>query len=221
MAKSEEEKAKYMKEYREKNKDKILKREKEYREKNKEKISEYMKDYMKEYYVENLKGTEKEKERHEKYREKNKDKAKEYRVENKDKSKEYMKKYREENKEELKRKNNEYKKRKRIEDPIFKFRESMYSMISKILKGYKNEQTMKIIGCDMDSFILYVESQFEPWMSWENYGKYNSEYEYGWDIDHIIELKTANSVDDLLKLNHYKNLRPLDSRINRVDRNKS
>jgi len=58
-------------------------------------------------------------------------------------------------------------------------------------------------------------------MSLDNYGKYNGEYEFGWDIDHIIELKTITTEEDLLRLNHHLNLRPLDSKINRVDRNRT
>lgn len=52
-------------------------------------------------------------------------------------------------------------------------------------------------------------------MTWENYGKYNGELEYGWDIDHIIPLSSAKNEDDLLRLNHYTNLQPLCSKVNR------
>jgi hypothetical protein len=45
-------------------------------------------------------------------------------------------------------------------------------------------------------------------MNWENYGKI-------WDIDHIIPLASAINEQEVLKLNHYTNLQPLDSNINR------
>ena len=38
-------------------------------------------------------------------------------------------------------------------------------------------------------------------MTWENHGK--------WHIDHIIPLATAKTEKQVLKLNNYKNLRPL------------
>jgi len=38
----------------------------------------------------------------------------------------------------------------------------------------------------------------------------------GWDIDHIIPISSAESEDDIIKLNHYTNLQPLCSYINRV-----
>lgn len=56
-------------------------------------------------------------------------------------------------------------------------------------------------------------------MNYQNYGKYNGNYGFGWDIDHVVEMKTAETEEDVIRLNHYTNLRPLDSRINRRDRN--
>ena len=52
-------------------------------------------------------------------------------------------------------------------------------------------------------------------MSWENKGLYNGELNYGWDIDHIIPLDTAKTEEDVIRLNHYSNLQPLCSKINR------
>ncbi len=52
-------------------------------------------------------------------------------------------------------------------------------------------------------------------MNWDNYGFYNTTYNYGWDIDHIIPLSSAKSEEDVIKLCHYTNLQPLCSKINR------
>jgi hypothetical protein len=52
-------------------------------------------------------------------------------------------------------------------------------------------------------------------MTWKNYGKYNGELEYGWDIDHIIPLCSAINEEELIKLNHFTNLQPLCSKVNR------
>jgi hypothetical protein len=52
-------------------------------------------------------------------------------------------------------------------------------------------------------------------MSWDNYGKYNGELNYGWDIDHIIPQSSALNEEDVIKLNHYTNLQPLCSKVNR------
>ena len=45
------------------------------------------------------------------------------------------------------------------------------------------------------------ESKFESWMTWDNYGLYNGELNYGWDIDHIIPLASAKTVCS--KVNRY------------------
>ena len=65
-----------------------------------------------------------------------------------------------------------------------------------------------------------MESKFENWMSWNNRGLYNGELMHGWDIDHVIPISLAKTEEELLKLNHYSNLQPLCSKINRdVKRN--
>ena len=52
-------------------------------------------------------------------------------------------------------------------------------------------------------------------MTWENYGRYNGEFGYGWDIDHIVPISSIKNELDILELNNYKNLQPLCSKINR------
>jgi 5-methylcytosine-specific restriction endonuclease McrA len=52
-------------------------------------------------------------------------------------------------------------------------------------------------------------------MSWENYGLYNGELNYGWDIDHIIPLSKASTKDEFYELSHYTNMQPLCSKTNR------
>jgi len=49
-----------------------------------------------------------------------------------------------------------------------------------------------------------------------NQGKYNGKLNYGWDMDHIIPIASAESEEDIIKLNHYTNLQPLCSFVNRV-----
>jgi len=57
--------------------------------------------------------------------------------------------------------------------------------------------------------VLYLGVQFLL------HGLYNGEFNYGWDIDHIIPISTAKTEDDVYKLNYYTNLQPLCSKINR------
>ena len=224
-------KKEYDKEYRNLNKEKIKEYHKEYKKLNKEKLKEKGKDYnsknsernknkKKEWYIKNK---EKIKEDYNLNIEKIKIKKKKWRLKNKEKIKEDYNKWRIENKESINEKYRKYIKNRKEIDPIFKMQYCIRRLIGNSFKniGYKkNTKTEKILGCSFEEFKNYMENQFESWMTFENHGKYNGEYNFGWDIDHIIELKTVKTIDDIIKLNHYSNLRPLDSKINRVDRNK-
>ena len=109
------------------------------------------------------------------------------------------------------------KNRKKI-DSLFRLSENVRSSIRKSItekKFRKTNKTIEILGCSFDELRIYIDSKFESWMNWENYGKYNGELNYGWDIDHIIPTSSAITEDEILKLNHYTNLQPLCSKINR------
>ena len=83
-------------------------------------------------------------------------------------------------------------------------------------KGYiKKSKTNEILGCSFEEFQFHLENKFENWMNWDNRGLYNGDFNYGWDIDHIIPLSSAKTEDEIIKLNHYSNLQPLCSYTNR------
>ncbi len=130
----------------------------------------------------------------------------------------YNKKYRDENLEYFKIYRREYESYKRETDPLYKLTANLRSMIRESLtvRGYsKTSKSIEVIGITFDEFKIYIESKFEPWMTWDNYGRYNGELNYGWDIDHIIPLSSAISEDEVVILNHYTNLQPLCSKTNR------
>jgi hypothetical protein len=134
-------------------------------------------------------------------------------------NKERIKLYLEDNKEKIKKRVKQYKRNRRLNDPLYRLRNNISRRIRRCLNT-KTTKTNIILGCSSLEFKLYLESKFESWMSWENYGLYNGELNYGWDIDHIIPLSSTLSEDEIIKLNHYTNLQPLDSYINRyVKRN--
>lgn len=155
-----------------------------------------------------------------KYRKENSEKIKEWRKNNVEHVKQWRKKYKQANKEKIAK----YEREKRRTDPLYKLKANIRRTICDSLKqkGYlKDSQTIKIIGCTFDELKKYLESKFEYWMTWENKGLYNGNPNYGWDIDHIIPLSEAKSKDDVIRLNHYTNLQPLCSYINRdVKKNK-
>jgi len=101
-------------------------------------------------------------------------------------------------------------------DPIFYLSHKIRNIINKHLKRNRaNQSSIEILGCSFEYFKDYIESKFEPWMNWDNKGLYNGEYNFGWDIDHIVPLSTASELEDVIRLNHYTNLQPLCSKINR------
>ena len=148
-----------------------------------------------------------------KYREDNKEKmierSRRYYQNNKDKRKEY----RESNKEEY----NKRERERRKNDPTYKIRKNLSRRMRDFLKGkIKSLSTISIVGITSEGLREHIERQWEPWMSWDNYGLYKIDtFNYGWDIDHIIPTSTATTEEELYKLNHYTNLKPLCSKVNR------
>ena len=65
----------------------------------------------------------------------------------------------------------------------------------------------KLIGCSVPEARDHLESQFEPWMSWDNYGSGKGK----WCIDHIIRVSSIDifDEDEVKRIFHYKNMRPL------------
>ena len=206
-----------------KNRKRILAKQKQFRKDN----PNIMKKRNKKYYDENKEEITK---RNKKYREKPeiKQKKKQYdRINSKLKEKEikaYQKEYREKpkNKEKANQYIKKYTKNRMKTDILFKLSKNLRTLIGNSFKckEYKKEtKTEKILGCTFSEFKLYIESLWEPWMNWTNKGNWNG-YPKGinthWDIDHIKPLSKANTEEDIIKLNHYSNLRPFCSFTNRV-----
>ena len=111
-------------------------------------------------------------------------------------------------------KKNEYQKNRKKTDVLYRLKCNVRSYICNSLKN-KKDRTCNILGCSFEEFKLYLETKFESWMTWENYGLYNGTPNFGWDIDHKIPISSGISEDEILTLNHYTNLQPLCSKINR------
>lgn len=113
------------------------------------------------------------------------------------------------------------------DNPVYKLRHNLRANINGILKGKgltKNIKTEEILGCTSKFFYDYLESLFEPWMNWGNKGNVKGvcrNINETWDIDHIIPVSSTNTLDEVIKLCHYTNLRPFCSYTNRyIKRNK-
>lgn len=145
-------------------------------------------------------------------------KSKNYRIKNNEVIKQNNKCYYEKNKKELNKKAIE----KRKNDPILWLKHKLSSSIRRSIKRKKFNKTSKsaeILGCSIPFFKEYLESQFEHWMNWNNYGEYKPDKKRTWNLDHKIPTDSANNIEELNKLNHYTNFRPLDSYENRMKSN--
>lgn len=192
---------------------------KKYRETNKEKI----KSQKKEWYVKNIDvNTTKRKINYQNNKETLKIKSKTYSITNKEKIKQNKKEYYFKNKPKIIKQHGEYNKIKKKLNPLFKLSSNIRNIIYFSLKRnklQKNDKTTVILGCSYKEFKQHLETKFESWMNWDNYGNPKDgviEPNKTWDIDHIIPISTANTIEDVLKLNHYTNLQPLCSYVNRI-----
>jgi hypothetical protein len=133
------------------------------------------------------------------------------------------------NKEKIKNYHNIYFKRKRKDNLSFKIKTCISANIYFYLKNknsLKNgKPVLKYLNYSIEELKFHLQSQFEPWMNWSNYGKYNSktwkdddESTWTWQIDHIIPHSTFNysSMEDeeFKRCWSLNNLRPYNSKLN-------
>lgn len=178
---------------------------KEYKDKNKDKIKTYQKNYDAEYYIQN----------------KNKilDRKKELYAIN---PKIIQDKHR----------RNSYQKNKRKTNISFRLRSNISANINFYLKLNKSskhgESILKHLPYTINDLKNHLQSKFESWMTWENYGNYkvNSWNDqdistWKWNIDHIIPHSTFKYIS--MEEKSFKdcwcleNLRPYSAKQNLID----
>jgi hypothetical protein len=186
----------YQREYYRKNRAKILARQNQYNESKREEQRQYSKDYYDNNKFSVLK-------RQNEYQKLNRAEATEY--------------------------HNNYVKKRTTTDPIFRLRRNVSSTIYLTLKSNgsskRGESVMKYLSYTIEELRKHLESQFEPWMNWDNWGVYNtSTYDdqdsstWRWNIDHIVpqsKLPYTSMMDEnFQKCWALKNLRPMLSKAN-------
>ena len=88
--------------------------------------------------------------------------------------------------------------------PSYKIQRRLYNNFKRwFFKGAKSPRTERLVGCILQVCILWIEAQFLPGMTWENYG--------AWHIDHMLPWEYFNLFDEGThsKVMHYTNLQPL------------
>ena len=160
--------------------------------------------------LDNIKNLEKIRIKRKEYYEENKldilSKAESYRELNKENILLSAKKYRENNKEKIKISKRISTSKRYKTDGFFRVSTQLRKYVIRYFNMKKKpRKTMDIVGCSPIDLKNKIESLFEDWMSWDNYG-------YGknkWVIDHKIPLSSAKNIDELYLLCHYTNLQPL------------
>ena len=134
-------------------------------------------------------------------RERLKAKQRDYNAKNKEKRKVYS----QANKDRI----NANRKKWRNENPVNLVSDRFRRRLNYALKTLglkKNRSSLEYLGCTLEFFKEHMEKQFLKGMSWENRGE--------WHIDHITPMATAKTEEDVVRLSHFTNLRPLWKREN-------
>jgi hypothetical protein len=101
--------------------------------------------------------------------------------------------------------NNQYQKLKYNTSIQFKITRILRNRFRAALKGnIKTQTALNLLGCDVNMLKIYLENQFKPEMSWDNYGEV-------WEIDHILPCSkfNLNLLEEQRKCFHFLNLQPL------------
>lgn len=167
--------------------------------------------------------------------EKKKSYDKQYGQKNKDKKRQYDINYRSLNKNKISRRLSAYRKNRRAIDPIFKLRKSIsYSIwfhLSSNNSSKNNKSILQYLSYSIQELKEHLESQFESWMNWNNYGAYHisfwNDYDvstWKWNIDHIVPQSklpyTSMEDENFKKCWSLENLRPVSAKQNIIDGNR-
>lgn len=167
---------------------KICKSKDDTKYRNKPEIKLKAKKYQKNYYKQNKENLDKNNIK--------------YYYENYNKIRELQKQYN--SKSEVKDRRNKLQKKRKQTDILFKIVHNLRNRINKIFsnkKIYKHSHFIEYIGCTVKELKIHLEKQFYNGMNFKNYGE--------WEIDHIIPLGIAKTEQEIYKLAHYINLKPL------------
>lgn len=91
-------------------------------------------------------------------------------------------------------------------DPKYRLKNILRNRLRLAIKnGQKTGSAISDLGCTIEEFKQYIESKFQPNMTWDNWSL------CGWQLDHIIPLYKfdLSNRDEFLKACHYTNMQPL------------
>lgn len=106
-----------------------------------------------------------------------------------------------------------HSKRMLCTDLNWRLRGTLRARLNKALeRGTKTGSAVRDLGCSIAEFRKYLESKFQPGMTWDNWSR------TGWHIDHIRPLASFDLTDreQLKQAVHYTNLQPLWAKDNQI-----
>jgi hypothetical protein len=92
------------------------------------------------------------------------------------------------------------------EDVQYRLANNLRSRLHRsLVADFKSGSAVQDLGCTISELRLHLEAQFQPGMSWANWGR------NGWHIDHIRALAKFDLTnrEQFLQAVHYTNLQPL------------
>lgn len=122
-------------------------------------------------------------------------------------------------KESQKKSGRKWSAKKRKEDINFRLKMNLRNATKNALKwGSKGGSAISNLGCSIEIYRSYLESKFQPNMSWDNYGAGPGK----WNIDYIKPLSKFDLSDgnQFLEACHYTNTQPMWSEENLKKGNK-
>lgn len=182
--------------------------------------------YMRQYYLSNLEGRlnyaaeyrknnrksliEKQLDYQQRHRVRLSEYLKDYNKKNLDSLNTYRHTYRQDNKESLNRKHAARERSRLLRDPMYKLTKDIRCLLRNSLRkgSYdKKSKTFQLLGTDIGTFQKHLIHT-----AISNYGKYFPQRKY--HMDHIIPCASAETEEELIKLQHYTNFQLLTPRDN-------
>lgn len=108
----------------------------------------------------------------------------------------------------IKKKTNKNRNKRKKTNHSYRLRTSIGYRIKRVLNGIrKSDKCMNLLGLSLKEFEVYLESKFQPGMTWDNHGFGNDK----WHIDHILPSSLFDMNDEKQQriCFHYTNLQPM------------
>lgn len=93
-----------------------------------------------------------------------------------------------------------------VQDPSYRMYRSVQRRSGQALRG--RHSASQALNCGHQKLKRHIGRKFTDGMTWEKYGQ--------WQVDHIVPLSAAKSLEELVGLCGYQNLQPLWKRDNLI-----